>query len=81
MIKAIAAGNNEKSDQIILLTDSSFVIVITVSPVTASVPEMNPDKPKNNATSEPEIAVPNFCDMVPEENIKPVEDVPFFSVA
>ena len=81
MIKAIAAGNKEKSDHIILLTDSSLVIVITVSPVAASVPEMNPDKPKNNATSEPEIAVPNFCDMVPEENIKPVEDVPFFSVA
>ena len=37
--------------------------------------------PRNKATSDPLIAVPNFCAIVPEEKIKPVEEVPFFCVA
>ena len=55
-------------------------MVTTVSPL-ASVPEMNPTTPSSMATSAPEMAEPNFCDIVPDEKIRPVDDVPFFSVA
>ena len=81
MIRTMAAGKREKSDHTICRTDSSLVMVMMVSPVAGSVPEMNPDMPRNNATREPEMAVPNFCAIVPEENMRPVDDVPFFSVA
>ena len=74
------AGKIEKSIHIMLRTDSSSVMVMTVSPASL-VPEMKPAKPSSNATSEPEIAVPNFCAIVPDENIKPVDEVPFTSVA
>ena len=77
----MAAGKSEKRAHTILRTASSLVMVITVSPVSSFVPEINPAIPRNRATSEPEIAVPNFYDMVPEEKMRPVEDVPFFSVA
>ena len=81
MITAMTAGNKENNDQIISRTATSSVMVMTVWSVTGSVPEMNPAIPKNRATSEPLMAVPNFCYIVPEEKMTPVDDVPFFSVA
>lgn len=81
MIAAIPAGKSEKSAHIIWRTESSSVMVITVSPVSSLVPEMNPAIPSSNATSAPDIAEPNFCAIVPEEKMSPVDDVPFFSVA
>ena len=80
MMTAITAGKMENSDQIMLFTDSASVIVMTVCPV-ASVPDTKPAMPSNRATNEPEMAVPNFCDIVPLEKIRPVDEVPFFSVA
>ena len=81
MITAITAGNSEKSDHIIERTesviDAGSTIVLPISSVVILAPAM----PRNNATSEPEMAVPNFCDIVPEEKISPVEELPFFSVA
>ena len=77
----MAAGNREKRLQIIVWTEASLVIVITVCPVAASVPEMKPARPSRSATRAPEMADPNFWDMVPEEKMRPVEEVPFFSVA
>jgi hypothetical protein len=81
MIKAMIAGNNEKSAQIIERTDYSSVMVLTVWPVASSVPEMKPEMPRKSATNDPLRAVPNFCAMVPLEKIIPVEETPFFSVA
>ena len=72
MITAMTAGNNENKDQIICRTASASVMVMTVWSVTGSVPEMNPAKPRNRATSEPLMAVPNFCDIVPEEKMTPL---------
>ncbi len=80
MRRAMAAGKSENRAQIIFWTEASFVIVTTVSPL-ASVPEMKPAIPSSRATRAPEMAEPNFCDMVPEENIRPVDEVPFFCVA
>lgn len=76
------AGKMEKSIHIIFFTASIFsaAMVTTVCP-SASVPEMKPTAPSIKATSAPEIAEPNFCDIVPDEKISPVDDVPFFSVA
>jgi hypothetical protein len=71
----------EKIAHIICCTDASLVIVITVSPVAGSVPEIKPARPRSRATSEPLTADPNFCAMVPDEKMRPVDDVPFFSVA
>ena len=42
--------------------------------------EEKPAKPRSSATREPLMAVPNFMAMVPEEKIRPVDEVPFFSV-
>lgn len=81
MSSAIAAGKRENSDQIMCWTEASFVMVTTVCPVAGSVPETKPERPRSSATSAPEMAEPNFWDIVPEEKIRPVEDVPFFSVA
>lgn len=81
MMIAMMAGKIENSDQIISFTASGLVMVTTVLAVTGSVPDTKPENPRNRATSEPEIAVPNFWAMVPDENIRPVDDVPFFSVA
>ena len=78
---AIMAGKMENKHQIICFTDSISVMVITVSPVVGSVPDTKPEKPSNIATKEPLIAVPNFWAMVPLLKIRPVEEVPFFSVA
>ena len=75
------AGKMENNAHTIFLTDSRSLMVTTVCPVVGSVPETKPEKPKNKATSEPEMAVPNFCAIVPEEKIRPVDEVPFFSVA
>lgn len=82
MSKAMMAGKMEKSIHIIFFTESIFsaAIVTTVCP-SAFVPEIKPAIPSSNATRAPDIAEPNFCDMVPDEKISPVDDVPFFSVA
>ena len=80
MINAMMAGKMEKSVHIILFTASGSVMVTVVWPVT-SVPDTRPASPKNSATSEPLMAVPNFCDIVPLEKIRPVDEEPFFSVA
>lgn len=76
----ITAGIMEKSAHIIFLTASISVIVMTVSPL-ASLPEVKPATPSSMATNAPEMAVPNFIAIVPEEKISPVDEVPFFSVA
>lgn len=81
IMTAMAAGKSEKMSHIICCTDSSLVMVMTVCPVVGSVPDTNPAMPRSRATSEALMAVPNFCDIVPEEKMTPVEDVPFFSVA
>ncbi len=52
---------------------------MTVFPI-LSVIILAPAQPKKRAMSEPEIAVPNFYDIVPEENINPVAEVPKCSV-
>ena len=80
MISVIMAGKSEKSAQIMVRTAGRLVMFMMVSPV-AVVPEANPASPSNNATNDPEMAVPNFCAMVPEEKMSPVEDVPLCSVA
>lgn len=80
MITTMRAGNMENNAHIILFTASMSVIVITVWPA-ASVPDINPANPNSKATSEPEMAVPNFMAIVPDEKMSPVDDVPFFSVA
>ena len=81
MMMAMTAGKMEKIAQIISFTASGLVIVMTAWLVMGSVVEENPANPRNKATNEPEIAVPNFCAMVPDEKMRPVEEVPFFSVA
>lgn len=78
MRKAMAAGNSEKSDHTIVNTES----VMDEGSMTA-LPKRSgtmraPAKPSNKAIREPEMAVPNFCDIVPEEKISPVEEAPFF---
>lgn len=60
MTRAITAGKSEKIAQIMLWTAGRSVMVTTVSPVRASVPEMKPAKPRKSATSEPLTAEPNF---------------------
>ena len=81
MIHAIQAGKREKSAQIMVRTDCSSVMVTTVSPVRMSVSETNPATPKRKAMRLAEIAPPNFCAIVPEEKISPVEELPYVSVA
>ena len=81
MMRTIAAGKREKIAHIIWLTASVLVMVMMVSPVASLVCDTKPAKPSSNATRAPEMAEPNFCDIVPEEKISPVDDVPFFSVA
>ena len=81
MMSAIAAGKSEKSDQTMVRTDSSLVIVTIVSPVSTLVSDTNPAIPNSRAIKLPDVAPPNFCAIVPEEKINPVELVPFFSVA
>ena len=77
----MAAGNKENRAHIMVWTEDWFTIVTTVSPVAGSVPEIKPARPRSSATSAPDMAEPNFWDMVPEEKMRPVEEVPFFSVA
>lgn len=81
MITTIAAGNSENKDHTIERTESVIDVGSTIEFPVESVIILAPAKPKNKATNEPEIAVPNFCAIVPDENINPVDDVPFFSVA
>ena len=78
---AMIAGKIEKSAHTIVFTDSSLVMVTIVSPVISSVEETSPAIPRSIAMSEPEIAPPNFCAIVPEEKMRPVDDAPNFSVA
>ena len=81
IIRAMNAGNKENNDQIIvrteLVTEAGSIIWLLF----ASVIMQAPARLRNKAISEPEIAPPNFCAMVPEEKIRPVEEDPFFSVA
>ena len=79
MMQAIMAGKMEKMAHIMRLTASASVMVMTVWPL-ASVPEMKPATPSSRATSEPLMAVPNFMAIVPEEKMRPVDDVPFLAV-
>jgi len=81
MINAIAAGIRENSDQTIVRTES-----VTDAGSMTELPNWSgiiraPASPSKRATSEPEIALPNFCAIVPEEKMRPVEEVPNFSVA
>ena len=80
MIPAMIAGKIENRAHIMLFTLSASVIVMMVWP-SASVPEIKPAMPSKRATSEPLMAVPNFCAIVPDEKIRPVDEAPFFSVA
>ena len=80
MMVAMMAGKSENNAQIMLVTAVISLMVMTVCPV-ASVPDTNPATPSSRATSEPEMAEPNFCDMVPEEKMRPVDEVPFWAVA
>lgn len=77
MIAAIAAGNRENSAQIIVRTeavmDSGLMVVVpSISVIVA------PASPSRMAMSEPDIALPNFCAIVPDEKIRPVDETPFF---
>ena len=79
----MSAGKREKSAHTIVFTDSSQPsrICTTVWPVASSVVETRPAAPRSIAMSEPEMAPPNFCAIVPEEKMRPVDDAPNFSVA
>ena len=78
--KAMTAGNKENNDHTIVSTESvteaGSIIVLPI----ASVIILAPAQPNKRAMREPEMAVPNFCDIVPEEKIKPVAEVPNSSV-
>ena len=77
----MTAGKSENSDHTIVSTESVIEAGSTIVLPMLSVIMLAPAKPRNKATSEPEMAVPNFWAIVPEEKIRPVEDVPFFCVA
>lgn len=81
IITAMIAGKSENSDHIMLSTESVIETGSTIVLPMLSVVMLAPASPKKRATSEPEIAVPNFCDIVPDEKIRPVDELPFFSVA
>ena len=81
MMNAMIAGKMENSSHTISLTEGSSVIVTIVSPVSMFVVDTSPAHPKSKAIKLPDIAPPNFCAIVPDEKMRPVEDVPFFSVA
>ena len=81
IMTAMIAGTNEKSDHIILRTESVIDAGSTMVLPISSVVMLAPSSPRNKATSQPEMAVPNFCDIVPDEKMRPVEELPFFSVA
>ena len=75
------AGNSENRHHTIESTESVIEAGSTIVLPMSSVIILAPASPKNRATSEPEMAVPNFWAIVPDEKIKPVLEVPFFSVA
>ena len=72
---------SEKSDHTIVSTESVIEAGSMTELPKSSVIMLAPDRPRNRAMSEPEMAPPSFCDMVPEEKMRPVDEVPFFSVA
>lgn len=82
-MNAMRAGKSEKRAQTIVFTDSSLPATIstTVVPVVGSSLDTRPAAPRSIAMSEPEMAPPNFCAIVPEEKMRPVDDAPNFSVA
>lgn len=81
IIAAITAGMREKSDHTIVRTESvTEAGSMTVLPI-ESVIIFAPASPSISAISDPEIAVPSFWAIVPEEKIRPVEEVPKVSVA
>ena len=77
MEKCIRSLLPGKDDIEILVIDDGSTMVLPIS----SVVIFAPARPRNKATSEPDMAVPNFCDIVPDEKISPVDELPFFFVA
>ena len=75
------AGKSENRHHTMESTESVMDAGSTLTLPISSESIRAPASPRNKATSEPLIAVPNFCAIVPEEKIKPVEEVPFFCVA
>ena len=74
---AITAGKIENNAQIIIRTevvmDAGLIVVVpSISVIVA------PANPKRIAMSDPDIALPNFCAIVPDEKISPVDETPFF---
>lgn len=76
----MTAGKRENSDHTMVrtesVTDCGSIIGLPIS----SVIMLAPDQPSSSAMSDPETAVPNFCDIVPEEKMSPVMEVPKCSV-
>lgn len=81
MQTAMTAGRIEKIAQIIVLTDSVTESGSIISLPKASSTIVAPDHPNSKVTKAPEMAPPNFCDMVPDEKIRPVDEAPNFCVA
>ena len=80
-MRAMNAGKSEKRAQIIVRTESVIEAGLMDSLPISSAIIVAPAQPSNRVMRAPEIAEPNFCDIVPDEKIRPVDDVPFFSVA
>lgn len=78
---AMKAGKSENSAHIIVLTDSVTDAGSMLSFPISSAIIVAPAMPSSNAMSDPETAPPNFCAIVPDENMSPVDDVPKVSVA
>ena len=74
------AGMSENRDHTILRTESvtedGSMLVLPIASVTIFAPA----RPSSIAMREPDRAVPSFWAMVPEEKIRPVDEVPNFSV-
>ena len=81
MMTAMKAGKREKSAHIIVRTDSVTEAGSMLSLPISSDIIVAPAMPRRRAMSEPETAPPNFYAMVPDEKMRPVDDVPKVSVA
>ena len=77
----MAAGNREKSAQTIVrtlsVTEAGSMTVLPNSSLTIVAPASASSK----AMSDPDMAPPSFCAIVPLEKMRPVLEVPFFCVA
>ena len=78
---AIAAGMTENRDHTIVRTESVTEAGSMVVLPIGSVIIFAPARPRKRAIREPEIAVPSFWAIVPDEKINPVEEAPKVSVA